>query len=55
VVAYRFEEAFWVSYKLYSSVGFGLLLMVLTVILVMPHFKDQDTDENETGSLRGSS
>ena len=55
VVAYRFEEAFWVSYKLYSSVGFGLLLMVLTVILVMPQFKDQDTDENETGSLRGSS
>jgi len=55
VVAYRFEEAFWVSYKLYSSVGFGLLLMVLTVILVMPYLKDQDTDENETGSLRGSS
>jgi len=55
VVAYRFEEAFWVSYKLYSSVGFGLLLMVLTVVLVMPHLKDQNTDENETGSLRGSS
>jgi len=55
VVAYRFEEAFWVLYKLYSSVGFGLLLMVLTVVLVMPHLKDQNTDENETGSLRGSS
>jgi len=55
VVAYRFEEAFWVSYKLYSSVGFWLLLMVLTVALVMPHLKDQNTDENDTGSLRGSS
>jgi intracellular septation protein len=55
VVAYRFEEAFWVSYKLYSSVGFTLLLMVLTVVLVMPHLKDQDTAEDETGPLRGSS
>jgi len=55
VVAYRFEEAFWVSYKLYSSVGFTLLLIALTVVLVMPHLKDQNTDENETGSLRGSS
>ena len=55
VVAYRFEEAFWVSYKLYSSVGFTLLLMMLTVVLVMPHLKDEDTAEDETGSLRGSS
>jgi intracellular septation protein len=55
VVAYRFEEAFWVSYKLYSSVGFTLLLMVLTVVLVMPHLKDQDTAEDKTGPLRGSS
>ena len=55
VVAYRFEEAFWVSYKLYSSVGFTLLLIALTVVLVMPHLKDQDTTENETDPLRGSS
>ena len=28
-VAYRFEEAVWVSYKLYSSIGFTLALMEL--------------------------
>ena len=39
-VAYRFEEAFWVSYKLYSSIGFTLTLMLLTVAIVAPHMKD---------------
>ena len=39
-VAYRFEEAFWVSYKLYSSIGFTLALMSLTVAIVAPHVKD---------------
>ena len=39
-VAYRFEEAFWVSYKLYSSVGFTLALMLLTVAIVAPRVKD---------------
>ena len=39
-VAYRFEEAVWVSYKLYSSIGFTLALMSLTVAIVAPHLKD---------------
>ena len=39
-VAYRFEEAFWVAYKLYSSIGFTLALMLLTVAIVAPHVKD---------------
>ena len=39
-VAYRFEEAVWVSYKLYSSIGFTLMLMLLTVAIVAPHVKD---------------
>ena len=39
-VAYRFEEAVWVSYKLYSSIGFTLALMLLTVAIVAPHMKD---------------
>ena len=39
-VAYRFEEAFWVSYKLYSSIGFTLALMLVTVAIVAPHAKD---------------
>ena len=39
-VAYRFEEAVWVSYKLYSSIGFTLAAVVLTVAIVAPHVKD---------------
>ena len=39
-VAYRFEEAVWVSYKLYSSIGFTMALMLLTVAIVAPHVKD---------------
>ena len=54
-VAYRFEEAFWVSYKLYSSVGFTLLLMVLSILLVMPYLKDQDSSNDEPESLGGAS
>jgi intracellular septation protein len=42
VVAYRFSEATWVSYKLYSAIGFTLLLTVLTAILITPHLKDQE-------------
>jgi intracellular septation protein len=41
-VAYRFSEAFWVSYKLYSAIGFTLLLTVLTAVLVSPHLQAQD-------------
>lgn len=39
-VAYRFSEATWVSYKLYSAIGFTLLLTVLTALLISPHLKD---------------
>ena len=39
-VAYRFEEAVWVSYKLYSSMGFTLAAVLLTVAIVAPHVKD---------------
>lgn len=42
VVAYQYEESFWVAYKLYSSIGFTLLLMLFTIAVVAPHFKDQD-------------
>lgn len=54
IVAYRFEEAFWVSYKLYSSVGFTLLLMVLSISLVIPHLKNQDSTEEDADPLGGS-
>ena len=33
VVAYQYEESFWVAYKLYSSIGFTLLLMMLTMVV----------------------
>ena len=46
-VAYRYEEAFWVSYKLYSSIGFTILLMLLTILIVAPHLKEQEAVESE--------
>jgi intracellular septation protein len=42
VVAYGFSEATWVSYKLYSAIGFTLLLTILTAIIVSPHLKDEE-------------
>jgi len=45
VVAYRFSEAFWVSYKLYSAVGFTLLLTVATALIVSPHLRDEPSPE----------
>jgi intracellular septation protein len=42
VVAFNFSEATWVSYKLYSAIGFTLLLTVLTAMLVAPHLKENE-------------
>lgn len=39
LVAYNYSEATWVSYKLYSSIGFTLLLTVITAIIVSPHLQ----------------
>ena len=47
-VAYQYEEAFWVSYKLYSSIGFTVLLMLLTIIIVAPHLKAEDPETDPT-------
>ena len=44
VVAYSFSEEAWVSYKLYSAIGFTLLLTILTALLISPHLKDDDLD-----------
>lgn len=54
MVAYQYEESFWVAYKLYSSIGFTLLLMLLTIAIVAPHLKDQDPDAGAEGT-EGSS
>ena len=41
-VAYRFSEAAWVSYKLYSAIGFTLLLTILTALILSPHLHAQE-------------
>ena len=54
IVTYQYEESFWVAYKLYSSIGFTLLLIILTIAIVAPHLKDQDPGAGAEGT-EGSS
>jgi intracellular septation protein len=44
-VAYQFSEETWVSYKLYSSIAFVLLLTILTALLISPHLKEEPADK----------
>jgi intracellular septation protein len=44
VVAYGYSEDTWVSYKLYSAIGFTLLLTILTALLISPHLKDEQLE-----------
>jgi intracellular septation protein len=46
MVAYGYSEDAWVSYKLYSSIGFTLLLTILTALLISPHLKDDAAAED---------
>jgi intracellular septation protein len=39
-VAYSYTEDTWVSYKLYSAIGFTVVLTILTAMLISPHLKD---------------
>ena len=36
-----FRSAIWVSYKLYSAIGFTLVLTILTALLISPHIKEE--------------
>jgi intracellular septation protein len=45
VVAYGFSEEAWVSYKLYSAIGFTLLLTILTALLISPHLKEEQVTD----------
>ena len=45
VVAYAYSEDTWVSYKLYSAIGFTLVLTILTALLISPHLKEQPAEE----------
>jgi len=49
-VAYRFSESAWVSYKLYSAIGFTLLLSALTVLIIMPHLRGEGEEEPPAGA-----
>jgi len=46
-VAYGYSEATWVSYKLYSAIGFTLLLTLITALMVSPHLKEEQLIDNE--------
>jgi intracellular septation protein len=43
-VAYGFSEDFWVSYKLYSAIGFTLLLTLITALMIGPHLSDEQVE-----------
>ncbi len=45
VVAYQFSEEAWVSYKLYSAIGFTIALSAITALIVSPHIQE---DDNQT-------
>jgi intracellular septation protein len=47
-VASQYAEALWVSYKLYSSIGFMVLMILLTLMIVAPHLKSEDQDIDPT-------
>ena len=42
-----FGEAFWVSYKLYSAIGFTLLLTAITAFMIAPHLHEEQVSESE--------
>ena len=45
MVAYGFCEETSVSYKLYSAIGFTLLLTILTALLISPHLKEEQVTD----------
>jgi intracellular septation protein len=46
-VAYGFSESTWVSYKMYSAIGFTLVLALLTAFLISPHLKEDAAEEQQ--------
>jgi intracellular septation protein len=46
-VAYGFSESTWVSYKMYSAIGFTLALTILTAVLISPHLKEGAAEEQQ--------
>ena len=48
IVAYQFGEAFWVSYKLYSAIGFTLLLTIITAVIIAPHMSEETAETDKS-------
>ena len=46
-VAYYYSEETWVSYKLYSAIGFTLVLTVLTALLISPHLHEDEDEQSD--------
>ena len=47
-VAYQFSEATWVSYKLWSGVGFTFFIMVITMIIIGPWIKSDGVSKDNS-------
>lgn len=45
VVAYGFSEQTWVSYKLYSAIGFTLLLTIVTALMISPYIREDGGEQ----------
>lgn len=45
-VAYGFSEEAWVTYKLYSAIGFTLLMMLVTTMIIAPHIKEHEKQDS---------
>lgn len=43
-VAYGFSESTWVSYKLYSAIGFTVVLSLVTAAVLMPYLREPNGD-----------
>jgi len=50
-VAYQFSEATWVSYKLWSMIGFTGGLSILTALIVAPHITDEKLEDDQQSSV----
>lgn len=48
-VAYQYSEATWITFKLYSSIGFTVFLSIATALIVAPYLSQQD-ETPSTGS-----
>ena len=50
IVAYNFSEAAWVSYKLYSGIGFTVFIMIITAAMIGPALKHMEVKAEATDS-----